>query len=598
MSKLMHISIVVALLGLATPASANYNTKYGETNWSRLPTKAVASKNIWVGSWWAYKTNGIAHRQNATGDMRICTHNGGCTNNAGWKNTSDETKLSPSEKYDQLVGRADKIDREGLAEFLDKIKEKESEVTAKIERRRTLIRLLNKWIDENPGEDWKETDDGKEYLEVTKTIEEAEAELANNTVDIDTATEWEIYNHGKGQFGVQSWWGHCNAWAGAATVEPEPRHKVTVDGVEFTPGDVKGLITEAYMEMQSSFWGSRNNYHGDEDAREAIDFKDMTPAQFHILFADMLGNKDASFVIDRYTGDQVWNQPVKGYKSEVEVLNDGQPVTKAISVIEYPNWGKPRVKDLGEQQVWEIALTTDIYWVTDGLPHETETILNVGDTLLEGGHHQFNGQIEHRQLSYVLWLDKSPEDADAEIIGDGEWNHGTVFGYTDLHPDFAWQPTANINNSRDYENEYLDWDMISAKIVPGTLAPAEDPTVEPSGDHRIEGDFAIPDADKETGVTVELEVSGSGIDAIAEMEVEVKITHTYKGDLKISLEGPDGAVHNLKKYGSGGSEDDVDRTWDSKTFKGIPADGTWKLHVWDQWRDDTGSVKSFALNFK
>ncbi|MFT7622921.1 MAG: hypothetical protein ACI9WU_002096 [Myxococcota bacterium] len=598
LNTLKNIAVAAVLLGLAVPASANYNSRYGTHTWSDLPTKAVVSKNIWVGSWWAYKTNGIAHRQNATGDMKICTHNGGCTNNAGWVNTETAKHLSPAEKYDTMVGRADKIQREELSTFLDKIREKETEVDSKIKRRAVLIRLLNAWIEENPNENWRETDDGKEYLEIVEAIEAAETELSENIVELDTATEWEIYNHGKGQFGVQSWFGHCNAWAAAAIVEPEPRQTTTVDGIEWTAGDVKGLITEAYMEINSSFWGSRNNYHEDEKSREAVDFKDLTPAQFHILFADQLGNKDTSFVIDRYTGDQVWNQPVKGFKAEIEVLNEGEATRKTIQVTEYPWSGKPNEKDLGEVEVWELAVTTDIYWVTDGLPHETLTILNIGEELLENGDSAYAGQLEHRQLSYVLWLDKAPTDADAKIIGDGAWNHGSSTAYTQLHPDFAWQPTGNVNTARDYENEFLDWATIETKIIPGSLAAAEDPTVEPSGNHRIEGEFAIPDKDKETGVSVELKVQGANISEIAEMEVAIKVRHTYIGDLKVSLVGPDGRSANLKQFGSGGSDDNIDRTYDVKKFKGIPADGTWTLRVWDQWRDDEGVVESLEINFK
>ena len=603
--------LFVLMMVMAVPASANYNSRYGETNWSRLPLKGMLSKNIWVGSWWAYKWNGIALRHNATsGDM-----NPNCTDFMGDKCkpetfliTDDKTLLSPAEKWDLYVGREDLIEREDIAKFVANISEKSSEVTAKIERRRDLIRILNKMIDEkreDPAFDWKDTDEGKEYLEVSKAIEEAEASLAENKPTIDTATEYEIWHHGRGQFGVQGWWGHCNAWAGAAIMEPEPRKTVTVEGIEFTAGDVKAYLTETYMELQSSFWGTRNNYHGDEEGRSGVDYKDVTAATFHITFADTIGNKDEGFVIDRYTGSEVWNQPVKAFRSSVEVLNDGASVEREIFVTEYPWSGKAETKSLGTKTVWEVSVTTTMWWVTDGLPHEALTRLDVRDDDYTDSDfanswtvkQRTDDQIHLRTLNYVLYLDKAPTDADAEILGDGVWNHGDSAGYEHTHPDFIWKPTANINNSRDYENEFVDYKRVVEELLPGSIEAAEDPTVEPSGDWKVAGAFEIPDAQPDNPVEITLEVTGAP-ENIAEMEAHVVISHTYIGDLKVSLEGPNGKRANLKKTGSGGSDDNIDRTWDVKKFKGINANGTWKLIVSDKWSDDLGTVDLFELNFK
>ena len=599
--------MVLAFAFASTAAAQNYNTKYGETTWSKLPTRGMLSKNIWVGSWWSYKANGIGFRQNATGDMK-----NGKDNPAGWGVAERVDELSPVEKYDLFVGNADKIEREKIVGYLEKIGETESSITSKIEERRDLIRKLNAAIEENREDadfDWKETDDGKKYLEITKEIEEAEAGLADGKPTIDTATEAEIWSHGTAQYGVQHWWGHCNAWAAAAIMEPEPRFSTTVENadgtqVTFTAGDVKALITEVYMELSSSFYGTRNDYHKDEASREKINYKDVTPAAFHIFFADQIGNKDRSFVIDRYTGDQVWNQPVKAYRSTVTVLNDGASVRKNVVVTKYPNWGNPNVAELGEQDVWEVSITTTMHWITDGVPHEKLTVTNIDDSISDADFANSNAvgsrwdhQVEIRTLSYTLWLDKSPDDPEAQVVGDGEWNHGSTWSYDQLHPDFMWQPQANVNNSRDYENEYVDYQVLLNDILPGSIKPADDPTVEPAGDFVANGPIDIPDADADTGVEIPIEVTGS-VDEITEMTVAVKITHTYKGDLKISLLGPDGRQANLKKFGSGGADDNVDRTWDVKKFQGSSANGTWTLKVWDQWSDDTGTVDTVKLAFK
>ena len=601
--------IITLILGLASTATANYNSKYGEVRLGSLPAKGMVSKNIWVGSWWSYKMNGIAYRQNAEGEMRVIDDTWSTTKQLpnGWKLADDVAQLSPAEKLDSLMGRGDLIEREKIAEYLTKIGESESEITGKIERRRELIRLLNKIINENQDDedfDWKSTDEGKEYEEINEKIEEAEAALDELRPTIDTATEYEIWKHGAAQYGVQSWWGHCNAWAAAAVMEPEPRHSTTVDGIEFTAGDVKALLTEAWMELQSSFYGARNDFHEDEESRDTIDYQDVTPAAFHIFFADQVGNHDKSFVIDRYTGDQVWNQPVKAYRSSFEVLNDGSPVKKTIKSTQYPHWGEPVVRDLREQDVYEVAVTTTIHWVTDGVPHEALTVENYSDTITDEEFaswsfikEEYHEQIEIRTLSYTLWLTKPMDDPEAEIIGDGEWNHGESTGYEALHPDFMWQPTANVNGSRDYENEFVDYDYIVQTLLPGTLEPADDPTVAPTGSFIFSEITDIPD-NSEDGVDVAIEVVGSGIMDIREMTVSVRITHTYIGDLQVMLIGPNGKQKRLKRRRHGGSRDNINETFDVKAFKGIPADGTWTLHVSDHASSDEGSVEFVELNFK
>ena len=71
MNSTLKKTIVAALaMAFSLPASANYNSRYGTPVWSELPQRGMVSKNIWVGSWWSYKNNGIAYRQNATGDMK------------------------------------------------------------------------------------------------------------------------------------------------------------------------------------------------------------------------------------------------------------------------------------------------------------------------------------------------------------------------------------------------------------------------------------------------------------------------------------------------------------------------------------------------
>ena len=42
------------------------------------------------------------------------------------------------------------------------------------------------------------------------------------------------------------WWGHCNGWAAAAVLEPEPTQPISEKNIKFAVGDQKGLLTVAH----------------------------------------------------------------------------------------------------------------------------------------------------------------------------------------------------------------------------------------------------------------------------------------------------------------------------------------------------------------
>ncbi|MEU0084121.1 S8 family peptidase [Streptomyces sp. NPDC006274] len=116
----------------------------------------------------------------------------------------------------------------------------------------------------------------------------------------------------------------------------------------------------------------------------------------------------------------------------------------------------------------------------------------------------------------------------------------------------------------------------------------------PTGD-RFENtaDYAIND-----NATVESPVTVSGIsgNAPSNLAVEVKIQHTYIGDLRVQLVAPDGTAYTLKDYGTGGSSDDINTTY-TVNASSEAANGTWKLRVSDNYYWDTGKIDSWALQF-
>lgn len=601
--------VVVGLLWSSSAMAAD-NEVYGEIRWTSLPTSGSLSKTPWVGSWWAYKRDGSGYRVHNPPGATNGAIGGTYADNWDRWDARDAASLSPAEKYDSFVGRAELIDYEALIERAKKFQELDAEVAGLMEEQRSVIRRLNKAIAEHrddPDFKWKDTEDGKRYEELVELIEEKEAIPEEVEVQVDTAFEYEVLSHGTAQFGVGSWYGHCNAWAAASIMEPEPRHDVELQDIPFTPSDVKAYLTEVYMEIQSDFYGSRNGYHDTEEARGEIDYRDVYPAAFHILVADLVGLRDKGLVIDRHTGDEVWNQPLRAFRSHVEPLYEvadgaAQPMKRDVTYTRYDHRGEPTPEERGEQEVYPILVTTTIHWMTDGLPADVLTDESINDEIDDETfadswriRDMWDDQVEIRTLTYELWLDRPMDDPEARIIGDGQWEHGSATGYSQLHPDFIWVPLANVNNYRDYENEYFDAKVITEQILPGMLAPQDDPTVEPQS-VTAEGPVSIVDNAPGEGAVLTL-------DFPTEMEihvltVDVDITHTYIADLEITLTGPDGRKITLKEPWAGGGEDDIHETYDVKDFDGSNAAGTWTLMVSDHAHLDTGTLDGFSLHVK
>ncbi|GFH34497.1 S8 family serine peptidase [Streptomyces pacificus] len=98
--------------------------------------------------------------------------------------------------------------------------------------------------------------------------------------------------------------------------------------------------------------------------------------------------------------------------------------------------------------------------------------------------------------------------------------------------------------------------------------------------------------------TVESPITVTGItgNAPAALVVGVDITHTYRGDLVLSLVAPDGTVYLLEDFPDGDSADDVVKTYTVNASSEVAA-GTWKLRVRDSAAQDTGRIDAWNLTF-
>jgi len=111
-------------------------------------------------------------------------------------------------------------------------------------------------------------------------------------------------------------------------------------------------------------------------------------------------------------------------------------------------------------------------------------------------------------------------------------------------------------------------------------------------------DRAIPDNDI-AGISDRLVVDDDV--PIATIRVDVDITHSYRGDLQVTLTTPWGTVIELNAQGTGGSARDLQASYDAAvlpalaTLRGHSAKGAWTLTVRDRARVDTGRLNTWSL---
>jgi hypothetical protein len=100
-----------------------------------------------------------------------------------------------------------------------------------------------------------------------------------------------------------AWAGHCNGFAAAALLEPEPTEPREILGINFSVADLKGLLVD---------------YHfGDAAAWSFPDEGDLNPADFHRMLLGWLQVAGKGFVITfDMGGGEVWSYPAYRFESE------------------------------------------------------------------------------------------------------------------------------------------------------------------------------------------------------------------------------------------------------------------------------------------
>jgi subtilisin-like proprotein convertase family protein/Zn-dependent metalloprotease len=106
---------------------------------------------------------------------------------------------------------------------------------------------------------------------------------------------------------------------------------------------------------------------------------------------------------------------------------------------------------------------------------------------------------------------------------------------------------------------------------------------------------AVPD-NNATGATSTINVP-AGLGALQKVTVDTSVTHTFRGDLVVTLTSPDGKNLILSNRAGGSADNFVATALDvTSSFVGSPASGAWKLKVQDLASADVGTINSFKVN--
>lgn len=204
------------------------------------------------------------------------------------------------------------------------------------------------------------------------------------------------------------------------------------------------------------------------------------------------------------------------------------------------------------------------------------------------GPYRFEGTVRVDQSGGVALLVDTFEAADCQVAGcSGQAcaNTPNVITTCDFRPEYAcYRQTA----CEPQATGHCGWTE-----TPALLQCLANATAERASATDVP--LSIPDDDA-AGVTSQIAVLGSG--AISQVLVSLEITHTYRGDLIVTLVSPAGTQVTLHE-GEGGSADDLvvlDR--ELTELSGEPRNGPWQLKVRDRYAQDLGELLGWSLTFR
>ena len=381
---------------------------------------------------------------------------------------------------------------------------------------------------------------------------------------VDNDGDGKIDNYGNdGIDGIQGWWGTCHAWTPASQLVPEPQHAVTLNGVTFEVGDIKAIIQNSFDQTDAVMLGGRCNskeIKHDVHGSANDDCADVNPGALHVVMTNFLGLTTLPLIEDKTANYEVWNQPVAGYEITKQDEVSATDAMKCVGAT-----GDTWTYNTKAKKLYDVRMT--VTYVVEGSPGTSPI-----------GFHDNESTDDYH---YILEVGST-----GKVIG-GRYCTDTE----NSHIDFLWSPTGDWGSP---SNPNVDVANVK-KLVKLSVAPqGGGGGGTTSKDFSASPNAAIPDNDP-TGVSVDVPVSG--VSAAKSLTVSVDITHTYRGDLTLTLLKNGTAVKTLV-HDVGGSADNIVDSYPLTADEiGSDVNATWTLKVVDDAAQDSGTVNKVVLSF-
>jgi len=214
------------------------------------------------------------------------------------------------------------------------------------------------------------------------------------------------------------------------------------------------------------------------------------------------------------------------------------------------------------------------YATVSGTSFAAPTVSGVVALMLEA-----NPDLGYRDVQEILAYSARLTDAGDpgwQVNGAGNWNGGGLrfshdYGFGIVDATAAVRLAETWTAQSTYHNEV----STSASRSPG---------------------LAIPD-NSSGGIVDSLTIDPSDAIDIDTVEIDINITHTFIGDLKITLISPEGteAVLANRPGGAGNGSNNINFVFTANTFWGESGAGTWQLRVSDHAGQDVGTLNSWTL---
>ena len=385
----------------------------------------------------------------------------------------------------------------------------------------------------------------------------------DGVVDRDLNGDGEMDN-GDDEGGLEGWYGHCHAWAPAAFSHVEPVHAVTINNQTFQVADIKALIEATHEGCGGTlFLGGRCNLREierDEYGRivdAQSECRDTNAGAWHVTIVNVMGRLKRSFVADVTVGYQVWNHPGRDYTISRQ---DEVTETEALALL-----GRDDIQEYpyNDDATRWVHVEMRFRYIVEGSASATPQLP------------QIDSYTSSRNYEYLLELDDN-----GNIIG-GEW-------ISTNQPDFLWMPSGNCD-ARDGWTTVISAANVQTLI---DLATSTEPAPVEGDEHAFDSEpgLDIPDNDN-TGISDTIVIE-DGL-TIAGLRVNTSISHTYIGDLMVTLEH-EGTVVTLHDR-AGGGQDNLVASFDVADFNGQSAAGQWTLRVTDNAGVDTGTLENWRI---